>query len=202
MKKIRPFPVPLKSRSLEYLTSDRKKLRRSNRTGPKLVQNSSRGKWKGRKTPPSPPSSAFRFVRVPRCNIEMIYIFVGCQWPPKSCTVRMVTSILPFSFFLFIFLRNNNDSFGLRRLEMARNRVDANREKSKSGFPRITWKFGTREWCDNGGGTANRSVWSRKWRAGNIKERKRRRGNRWSETERALCTCDTLSCSFVRVKRD
>lgn len=99
MKKIHPFPVPLKSRSLEYLTSDRKKLRRSNRTGPKLVQNSSRGKWKGRKTPPSPPSSAFRFVRVPRCNIEMIYIFVGCQWPPKSCTVR-----LPYYHFLFFFL--------------------------------------------------------------------------------------------------
>ena len=96
MKKIRPFPVPLKSRSLEYLTSDRKKVRRSNLTGPKLVQNSSRGKWKGRKTP---PSSAFRFVRVPRCNIEMIYIFVGCQWPPKSCTVR-----LPYYHFLFFFL--------------------------------------------------------------------------------------------------
>lgn len=150
MKKIHPFPVPLKSRSLEYLTSDRKKLRRSNRTGPKLVQNSSRGKWKGRKTP---PSSAFRFVRVPRCNIEMIYIFVGCQWPPKSCTVRTVTSILPFSFFLFIFLRNNNDSFGLRRLEMARNRVDANREKSKSGFTdhvEIRNEGMMRQWWRNG----------------------------------------------------
>lgn len=199
MKKIRPFPVPLKSRSLEYLTSDRKKLRRSNRTGPKLVQNSSRGKWKGRKTPPSPPSSAFRFVRVPRCNIEMIYIFVGCQWPPKSCTVRTVTSIF-FFFFLcssvIITIPSAYAGWKWRETESMQT------EKSQSLDSRITWKFGTREWCDNGGGTANRSVWSRKWRAGNIKERKRRRGNGWSETERALCTCDTLSCSFVRVKRD
>lgn len=63
------------------------------------------------------------------------------------------TSILPFSFFLFMFLRNNNDSFGLRRLEMTRNRVDANREKSKSGFTdhvEIRNEGMMRQWWRNG----------------------------------------------------
>lgn len=33
-----------------------------------------------------------------------------------------------------MFLRNNNDSFGLRRLEMARNRVDANQKSQSLDF--------------------------------------------------------------------
>lgn len=112
----------------------------------------------------------------------MIHIFVGCQWPPKSCTVRTTDFHTPPAFFfLFTFLHNNNDS--LSPVE--------NGEKPRSQrlqWSRITWKFGTRrEWCDNGGGgTANRSVWSGKWRTGNIKERKGRvrRGNGWLERER------------------
>lgn len=148
--------IPLKS--FEYLASDRKK--RSNRSGGKTRSKLfERGKWKGRKTPPPPPPLfAFRFVRreFPRFNIEMIYIFAGGAngSPPKSCTVR---TMAPSIFFFFMFLHNNNDSFAGWEVEALHSR--------------ITWKFGMiRQWW-----WRNRSVWSGKWRAGNIKGRKRKK---------------------------
>lgn len=138
--------IPLKS--FEYLASDRKKLppaRRSNRSGGKTRSKLfERGKWKGRKTPPPPPPLfAFRFVRreFPRFNIEMIYIFAGGAngSPPKSCTVR---TMAPSIFFFFMFLRNNNDSFGLSPVEKSKHCIHGSR--------------GNSEWFDNDGGGTDR----------------------------------------------
>lgn len=76
--------------------------------------------------------SAFRFVRCefPRFNIEMIYIFAGGAngSPPKSCTVR---TMAPSIFFFFMFLRNNNDSFGLSPVEKSKHCIHGSRGNSE-----------------------------------------------------------------------
>lgn len=155
-----PIPrSPLKSRSLEYLTSDRKKLPTSEiesigtKTRSKTLHEGN-GKEERRLVLLLPPPY------LDSCDAVYRDDSYFCRMPmPKK--LHSQNDWFPYSILLFTFLHNNNDS--LSPVE--------NGEKPRSQrlqWSRITWKFGTRrEWCDNGGGgTANRSVWSGKWRTG------------------------------------
>lgn len=136
--------IPLKS--FEYLASDRKKLppaRRSNRSGGKTRSKLfERGKWKGRKAPPSPPPP-----HLDSCDasfqglISRWFIFLqGVPMAlPKKLHCQNGGSIF---FFFFMFLCNNNDSFGLSPVEKSKHCIHGSR--------------GNSEWFDNDGGGTDR----------------------------------------------
>lgn len=134
--------IPLKS--FEYLASDRKKLppaRRSNRSGGKTRSKLfERGKWKGRKAPPSPPPP-----HLDSCDASFQGLisrwFIFLQGVPMALPQKVAQSerwLHPFSSFLCSSIITTIPSLV---------------EKSKHC---IHGSRGNSEWCDNDGGGTDR----------------------------------------------